>query len=332
MKKKIFGIFLTAVCMGTLLAGCKKSVGTPEDNAVVETDEEEQLKGETKSNTFGYSCIDIYNPYYEILKESIRGELEAEGDQLIVKNPGSDAEKQNQQILEMIEEGVDAVFLCPVDWEAVTPALEALREAEIPVINIDTQVKETELTEAYIGSDNKNAGAVCGEDLQEQCPDGGSIVILESPAQNSVNERITGFEETIKNAGFEVVARADAEGKRTVAKEKMTKILKENPQIDAVMCGNDQTALGAMDAVKEAGRREIRIYGVDGSPEFKGELLDERSPLIGTGAQSPINMGKEAAAVAQAVLSGEDYEKETYIDTFFIDRDNVEMYGTDGWQ
>ena len=91
-------------------------------------------------------------------------------------------------------------------------------------------MKDTDLTAAYIGSDNKNAGAVCGENLKTQCPDGGKVVLLECPFQNSVNERITGFEEAIKNAGFEVVARADAGGTKESAKEKMAQILAENPQ------------------------------------------------------------------------------------------------------
>ena len=243
-----------------------------------------------------------------------------------------DVNKQIQQIQEMIDEGVDAVFLAPVDWEAIKPALEALDEADIPVINVDTQVKDTDLTAAYIGSDNKNAGAVCGENLKTQCPDGGKVVLLECPSQNSVNERITGFEEAIKNAGFEVVARADAGGTKESAKEKMAQILAENPQVDAVMCGNDQMALGALQAAKEAGKSSLKIYGVDGSPEMKSELTDEKSMIAGTGAQSPINVGKQAAKIGEAILNDEDYEKTMYIDTFFIGKDNVEMYGTNGWQ
>ena len=54
--------------------------------------------------------------------------------------------------------------------------------------------------------------------------------------------------------------------------------------------------------------------------------------MMGIGAQSPINLGEKAVKIANAVLNGEDYEKETYEETFFINRDNVEMYGTDGWQ
>lgn len=333
MKKKFLGVFLTVIFGCMVLSGCKKNVGTPEDNAVVE--EEEGKKEDTQEQegyTFGYSCIDIYNPYFDVLKESIRGELEAKGDTLLVKNPDGDSDKQIQQIQEMIQEGVDAVFLSPVDWEAITPALKALDEADIPVINVDTQVKSSDLTEAFIGSDNKNAGTVCGENLKIQCPEGGKVVLLECPSQNSVNERITGFEEAIKNAGFEVVARADAVGNKMAAKEKMAQILSENPKIDVVMCGNDQMALGALQAANEAGKNSLKIYGVDGSPEIKKELTNEKSIIAGTGAQSPINMGKQAAKIAKAILAGEDYEETTYIDTFFIGKDNVEMYGTDGWQ
>ena len=54
--------------------------------------------------------------------------------------------------------------------------------------------------------------------------------------------------------------------------------------------------------------------------------------MTGIGAQSPINMGKTAVKVATALLAGKDYEKDNCEETFFINRDNVEMYGTDGWQ
>ncbi len=126
------------------------------------------------------------------------------------------------------------------------------------------------------------------------------------------------------------MARADAGGTKESAKEKMAQILAENPQVDAVMCGNDQMALGALQAAKEAGKSSLKIYGVDGSPEMKSELTDEKSMIAGTGAQSPINVGKQAAKIGEAILNDEDYEKTTYIDTFFIGKDNVEMYGTNG--
>ena len=71
---------------------------------------------------------------------------------------------------------------------------------------------------------------------------------------------------------------------------------------------------------------------MDGSPEVKAKLAENNLLLVGTGAQSPINIGKKAVETALAIMNGENYEKEVMEDTFLITRDNVELYGTDGWQ
>ena len=104
-------------------------------------------------------------------------------------DPELNVNTQIQQIDEMIEQGIDAIFLCPVEWEEITPALEHLKEADVKIINIDSEVKEMDYVDAFIGSNNYNAGYICGENLIKQCPEGGKVAILESPTQNSVNER-----------------------------------------------------------------------------------------------------------------------------------------------
>lgn len=337
MNKRILSVILTILTLCMLLSGCKKNVGTPEDNAVQNTEKTEEDEAETEvisGYTFGYSCMDIGDAYYDVLEQSIGLALKTSEYHLVSKNPGTDVELQIKQIQEMIDEGVDAVILCPVDWEKITPALNALREAEIPVINVDTQVKESEMADAYIGADNKNAGFLCGLDLVRQRPDGGKAVILEYPSINSVNERITGFEEATAQAaaGFEVLARVDVQGEKDTAKSEMKKLLEENAKIDAVMCGNDQIALGALEAIEESGRKNILVYGVDGSPEAKAELAKPDSAMTGTGTISPVTMGRKAVETGIAVLEEKEYEKELFIETYLIDKDNVKLYGTDGWQ
>lgn len=253
---------------------------------------------------------------------------------MITKDPGTDAALQETQILEMIDEGIDAILLTPVNWEEITTSLKALKDAGVMILNVDTQVKDMDYVDAYIGSDNYTAGQLCGEDLIEKRPEGGKVAILECPTQNSINERVTGFEETIAKAenGFEVVAREDTEGQFEKALESAEQILAEHPDLTAIMCGNDQIAVGAKTAVNLAEMEQVIIYGVDGSPDIKKELKKPGNQIAGTAAQSPINMGKSAAELVMKMLRGEPYEKETYEEVFMINAENVDMYGTDGWQ
>lgn len=336
MKNRIFAVIAVILICALGVSACKKNIGTPEDNAASE-ETEETKDGEVEEDVkhlIGFSAIDMNNPYFITLESAIKEVLEQENYELLMKDPGTDPEMQATQITEMIEEGIEAIILSPVDWEKITPSLQELKEAGVKIINVDTQVKEMDYVDAYIGSDNHKAGYICGEDLIEKCPDGGKIAILECPTQNSINDRITGFEEAITTAekGFEVVARADTLGEFDRALEEAEKIIEEYPDIVAFMCGNDQIAVGATTAVNVAKKSDIIIYGVDGSPDIKKELQKANTQIAGTAAQSPIHMGQEAAKITIAVLNGEDYEKETYEDVFMINKDNVDMYGIDGWQ
>lgn len=330
MKKRILAVVLAAALLCILAAGCKKQVGTPEDNAMPK--EESSEDEEQESYKFGFSGITMENPYYITLESAIREELEAGGHTLITKDPALDSDTQVAQIDEMIEEGIQAIFLSPVDWDAITPTLEKLKESDVRIINVDTEVKESNLVDAYIGSDNKKAGQICGERLVEKHPDGGKVIILECPTMNSINDRITGFEEAISEKGFEVVARADVKGDLKSALAFAKQFLEENDEITAIMCGNDQIALGALVAAQSLDRKNVEIYGIDGSPDLKKELEKSSTLIAGTCAQSPIHIGKEAADIAVSMMNGDDYEETTYEDVFFIDRENVSMYGTDGWQ
>lgn len=331
MRRRWTTVILTMAGAIFFLAGCKQNVGTPEDNAVVEEPEESAEDAEEEW-LVGFSCPDLEEPFYKALKESVKAALEEQGDEIFVQSAGEDAQQQNAQIEEMIASGIDALFLWPADPEEITPALEALDEVDVPVINLGTMVADTDLTEAYIGLDNRNAGEVCAEDLIERKPDGGTLVIIESPDQISFNERITGFEERLVNSGFEVVTRISGSGDAVGVKGQMLQVLSETRDLDAVMCASDRMAVQVLEALAEAGRRDVLVYSVGGSPEVKGEMAEGGSPMTGIGALSPINMGKAAVSTAAAVLDGEDFEKEVYVETFFINRDNLNIYGTDGWQ
>ena len=333
MKSKLMkGLIAVLVCTA-MLAGCKKKpVGTPEDNAIKEETEEV----EQESHIFGFSAINMENPYFITLESAISSALleQEEPSTLITKDPAGDPDLQAQQLEEMVSEGVEAVFLSPVNWDAITPSLEMLKEAGVKIINVDTQVKEMDYVDAYVGSNNEEAGYICGTDLITRLPDGGNILILECPTQNSINERLTGFETALASAekGYVVVDRADTGGDFQISLDVTTQMLEKHPDISAIMCGNDQIAVGAKTAVNLAGNTDIIIYGVDGSPDIKKEIQKPDSQIAGTAAQSPINMGKTAVDIAFKVIKGEKFEKETFEEVFMINGSNLDLYGADGWQ
>lgn len=326
--KKIMKVLALAMACLMLFTACKEEVKPAGANEPVV--EEPEVEVETYS--FAYSCITMDNPYFIALESSLRAILEAEGHTLITKDAETDAKIQEEQIAELIEQGIDAIFLSPVDWIEITPSIEKLNEAGIKIINIDTKVQAIDKVDAYVGSDNTNAGYLCGEDLLTRLPNGGKIVIVECPNRNSINERIQGFEKAIAKKGFEVVARIDAQGNLENALPQVEEVLKNHSDVVAIMCGNDPCALGALVAANTVGANNLIIYGIDGSPEVKKELAKDTSLIAATVGQSTETMAQEAAAVALKLMAGEKIEKTTYIDTFLINKENVAEYGVDTWQ
>ena len=279
----------------------------------------------------GYTCMDGTNPFFVALEGAIREVVEANGDELISVDPGNDSNTQIDQVEDLISQNIDLMFVNPVDADGIIPALDALKEAEIPMFGFDTQVGDMSYLVSYAGSDNYNAGYVCGEDLAKKVPEGGDILVLDSPTMQSVVDRTNGFLDAIEESGvtFTVVGQQDVQGNQQVANEKATDLLTANPDVVAIFGGNDPTALGAYAAADAAGVSPL-IYGVDGSPDIKALLKD--TMIEGTGAQSPITIGKTIAETAYAWLAGEEVEAFIPIETFLVTADNVDDYGTDGWQ
>lgn len=322
--KKLLGIVMSLSLVVGVFVGCSSSSSQTSSQS-------QGSSTASKKHKFGYTCMTMNNPFFQVLEKSIRTEVEKNGDQLITMDPAMDVSKQIDQINDMITQGVEAVYLNPVDWEGIRPGLEALKKANIPIINFDTEVKDMDYITAYTGSDNKNAGKVCGEDLVKRFPSGGKIVVLDSPTMNSVNDRIAGFKSAIEGKGFTIVAEQDAKGDLQTAMKLTDDILQAHSDIVAIMGGNDPTALGALAACKSAKQTKILIYGVDGSPDAKKEIASG-GQFVGTGAQSPKQIGVKSVELGYKILKKESVEKKVPVETFLINKDNVSKYGTDGWQ
>ena len=277
----------------------------------------------------GYTCMDGTNPFFVALEGAVREVVEANGDELISLDPQNSNEKQIALVEDIISQGVVAMFVNPVDREGIIPALDKLKEAGIPIFGFDTEVADMSYLVSYAGSDNYNAGYVCGLDLVEKCPEGGDIIVLDSPTMQSVVDRTDGFLAAIEGKGFNVVAQLDSMGNQELGNKNGTDALTANPNAVCIFGGNDPTALGAAAAADAAGSKAL-IYGVDGSPDIKAMI--EAGQVTGSGAQSPMSIGKTIAEVYYKWAAGEEVEARYPIATFMINADNVAEFGTDGWQ
>ena len=140
----------------------------------------DQTKEPNAPRIFGATYMTRNNPYFDVLNDAIEQVVESNGDILITRDPCQDQEKQNDQILEMIDEGIEVLFLNPVDWESVRPALIACKEAGVVVINVDTVVRDTEYVTSIIETDNYQAGVLCAQDMMERV-DEAQIIMIDCP-------------------------------------------------------------------------------------------------------------------------------------------------------
>ncbi|RDU22300.1 sugar ABC transporter substrate-binding protein [Anaerosacchariphilus polymeriproducens] len=335
MKRGI--AFFTAIVMAAAtFAGCGSSQGTKEQTTKESTgtgteQSKEQVKSEGGKKVFGATYMTMNNPFFVALNDGIKSVVEENGDKLITLDPALDQEKQISQIEDLITQGVDAIFLNPVDWKGIKPALDACKEAGIPVFNVDAPVYDEELVTSIIASDNYDAGVQCAKDMMKKLKSA-KITVLEHPTAKSAIDRTQSFIDTIEGKSeYEIVAKQSSEGQLEQAMPVMENIIQAQPEINVVMALNDPTALGALAALQAAGRdKDVLLYGVDGSPDAKKMVKD--GVLTATAAQSPIGIGTTAAQTAYAFLEGKTVEKNISVPVVLITKDNVDEYGTDGWQ
>ena len=285
-----------------------------------------------KHKVFGVSYMTMNNPFYKIINNEILKVVEKNNDTLITLDPELDVDKQNEQIYKFIDQKVDGIFINPIDFEQIEPALQAAKRANIPVIIIDAPVSDESLVNCTIVSDNYDAGVQCAKDMMERL-DSANIVLLKHTTAKSAKERIEGFLSVIdNNEKYKVINEAECDGQLEIAMPKMQEIIEETPDIDVVMALNDPSALGALAALEKNNKNDVMVYGIDGTPEIKA-LIGRNQMIVGTVAQSPINMGQIAVENMYNILNGKKkIEKNIIIPISLINKENLFKYDEDRWQ
>ncbi|MFT9078451.1 sugar ABC transporter substrate-binding protein [Ethanoligenens sp.] len=315
--KKILAALLSVVILVGMTTGCA-SGGSAD-------------KSSKKHYTFGFTAFTMNNPFITYLNTTLKQQIEKNGDKLITTDPAQDPQKQIDQINDLISQNIDALFLCPVDVKGIAPALAALKAAKIPVINYDTAVSDLSSVDTYITTDNFKAGQEVGEDMVKRFPQGGDIIVLDTPTLEAVTNRINGVKDAIKGHNFKIVAEQNGQCNIQTAMQVTQDILQQHSDAVAIVGGNDPMALGALSAVKAANATKPVIYGIDGSPDAKQQIA-AGSQIVGTAAQSPKNEALTCAETAYKILKGQAFEKRINIAPTLINKDNLSQFGTNSWQ
>lgn len=280
---------------------------------------------------FGATYMTMNNPYYHVLDDQLRAEIEARGDVLLTRDAAMDQNRQNQEIRDLLDAGAQAIFLTPVEWDTAKEGLETAKQAGVPVIVVDAPVQDADLAACSVLSNNYQAGVLCAEHLLSQ-RDSANIILLEHITARSGAERIQGFVDTIQgHDGFTVLASGESDGQIENAMPVMEELLRQNPEADTVMALNDPSAFGALAAIQGAGLSDrFLVYSVDGSPE--GKALVQDGLLTATCAQFPYKIAEEAARQGYSALEGGCEQREIILSVELVTEETVQHYGTDGWQ
>ncbi|MGN1140224.1 MAG: sugar ABC transporter substrate-binding protein [Oliverpabstia sp.] len=325
MNKKITAILLTTAMVTTMCA-CGGNSEAASESAATETSTATEGGDGLKMGITYWTASD----FFQTIADSIKEEADKDGNTVVVSDAGQDSAKQIQIIEDFIAQDMDVVFLNPVDRDAITPALQELKDAGIKVVNFDSSVSNLDMVDAYVATDNYQAGVLCAEAMLKDFPDGGKIAVLDYPANSACNDREQGFLDTIGDT-FEVAATFDASGDVSKGQEITSDILQAHPDLTAIFSINDQAGMGAYAAVSGSGL-DIAIYGVDGNPDAKTVINQEGSIYKMTAAQSPIKMGKTCYDTAMKLLNGETLESfQIDVEVFSITAENVGEY-LEGWQ
>ena len=302
--KKFFALLLALVMSLSLVACGGGDDATTDDTTDDATNEE--TGGETTNYKISVVLKTLSSEYWGYVKAGCDAAAAELGVEVSVVGPGaeSDIEGQVAQIEQQIGAGCDAIICAPNDAGAAANALQAALDQGIPVLSVDTDVGIEGQT-TFVGTSNVDAAYEGGKWAIGQAGDGAkAVIIYGQEGDNTSNMRREGYQKACDEAGVEVLAALSGQNTTDGATKTMEDMLSAHPgEIDIVLCHNDDTAIGAMNACKNAGVSDVIIVGFDGNASAV-DLILAGDLIKATVAQQPYEMGYQAVEAAVEVLNG----------------------------
>lgn len=273
---------------------------------------------------------DPANPYWFTEGEVARATAEELGYEANVSAHRGDTNTESNLIDAAITNGARAIILDPANADGSIGVVRRATEAGIPVFLVNAEINEAGIAVAQLVSNNAQGAALGAVTWQGLVGDEAKYVeFFGNPSDNNAATRSNGYNTVLSQyPGLEKVAEEVANWDRTQGYNRMQSIMQANDQIDAVISGNDEMALGAIAALKEAGRLEGTIIGgFDGSPDAVEAV--RTGEMAYTVLQPVAVFSREAVIQADYFIkNGEPMvaEEKQLFDCLLITPDNVDSY------
>lgn len=243
------------------------------------------------------SLHDMTEPFFVAVKRELDAEAARLGVSISVEDGQSNSAKQTADIEAAITGGAQGIILAPNDVNALTPGVEEVIRAGIPIVTLDRRVDHTSVKVPHVGADNVAGGRIMAQWVIDSFPNGARVLLITGQLGSSPSiDRTRGIKETLAAAGpkYQIVAEQSGTWKReqglTVTQNVLTSLGAQSLQ--AVVAESDEMALGALEALRSSGVSGVKVIGFDATPEAL--KLVRSGEMAATVEQSPINQARTA--------------------------------------
>lgn len=280
----------------------------------------------------GFIQLTLASNYHATMSDHFEEIAKEAGMEAVMTNGEWKTDEQLQLCEDLIAQGCEAIILNPVGDEVVPVILARCQEVGIPLICVDNTAPGTGYT--YVGIDNFAICRGIGQYIATHY-DGGKIVYIRSTADDTgcPASRFGGIMGGISDEGeisrFEIIderySLEDVNAAEGMAR--MEEMLAANEQIDIVICHRDGLAMGALTAIKNAGRTDVKcVTGFDGELAYMEKMAEGGDTELVTGLNSPVMIADMTFELLNKYFAGEELPASYYTPVVTLSKDNVADY------
>lgn len=307
-------------------AAAPAGTAAPADTAAADTSAPADTEAAAEELVIGCTLQNLSEEFMTMLQGAMELQLKNyDNVKLIINDAESQSDKQASQLDSFVAQGVDAVIISPVDADALASAVKTVVDAGIPVITCSADVTGDQ-GQVWVGSSNENGGEIEMKYVAEKLGGKGKIAVLRGPLGAFAEQgRFAGYETVLKDyPDIEIVFDQTGNWQREEAMALIENLLTAGTELDAIVCQNDGMALGALEAVKAAGKKDqITITGIDAIVDALDSI--KAGELDATCFQDAIGQGTNALDMAVKAARGETVERMD-IPFELVTKDNVDGY------